>query len=1261
MAGYDESYYEKQLGQDYHDREIWLPSFERFANRIVRDFSPKTVLDVGCAFGYAVKYLRAQGVDAWGIDTSAYAIHQADEEIRPFVRVASGCDPLPKDMPQHYDLVVNIEVLEHLTAEEGERAIAKICSYTDRVLFSSTGEDVDNPTHINVQQPEYWSALFAKYGFHKNLIFTNVDYISQYGALYERKTLDCPEIVSRYERALRCERRLYEKEQGISSKLLSDVEIVREQKETDEKYFRKEIARLTSEAEDHIKEIAWLTSEAENYMQEISTKNDALLQLQNERDALFHNAERSQFMLQSVIQSRGYRVLCQYYRFRDWILPKGSRRRRLVKRFFSFFMRGKRRRKASDGGENKANNEPFYSVEELERQDWCRKHPINTDVKFSILVPVFNTPLSVLKAMISSVIKQIYPNWELCIVDASPNNQDIQNLVEQLSLECDKIKYKKLDHNGGISSNTTEALIMASGDFIALLDHDDTIAPNALYEYASFLIDNPDIDFFYSDKDMIDESGNQRLNPLYKPEYSPEIMYSANYLTHFCAIRTSVLKRTSGFDPSTDGAQDWDIFLKVMGLTSKIKRVDRILYHWRILSTSVASGVEAKPYALEAQLRALSHYIINRNWPGEIYFADKQKSRLKVDWQFKAKPAVAAVILQSSGKVKVPDGCDEVLKIAWGNSNWKKQIQESAADVLLFVNTDACLQYSEQICTELAAWALHPEIGFVAPQLRLGDQIVSCGLVYENDQVMDLFGGHGIGFYGQMGHSEWYRNMSCFRNICFAIERKKFLSNCEYCSQFGMFSIMHNCFQMMEHGLRNVYDPYAWVEVLPEKIVSSEVMGRDFKKVSSALPIPREDPYFNRNCSVDVQRSLPPVTGTVAAPASKPLDKYTEDAMLLASTFDFTLEDLEKNRIVLGGKSSSPVKTMVWFLQEFDYVFYAGLYTIFRTASFLQEKHGIKHTFVFITSIAAQTMIERIGVAFPELKSCRAISVTSSAELNQLPTVDASVCTLWTTAYYSLKFNRVKKKFYFIQDYEPLFYPAGSTYAQTEATYRFGFYGIANTLGLKKVYESEYGGRAVSLDPSVDMSIFYPNSQRQYKKKQYTVFFYARPGHPRNGFELGIEALKRLKYRMGKRVRIVTAGADYNISAYGLDGILENLGRLKVEETGELYRNCDAGLVMMYTRHPSYLPYELMACGCCVVSNYNAYTTWFLKNGENSVVCEPSASSIAQAIATILLDENKRKKIGERALDQIMNSIPDWNTSMEKVASFIQEPNVDAG
>ena len=1307
MSGYGKEYYCGHLGNNYHDEEQWQPLFQRFADHIVQDFAPKTVLDVGCAFGYMVKYLRERGVEAWGIDTSSYAIAQVDEAVRPYVRVSSACEELPEDMPQHYDMIINIEVLEHLSMEDGERAIERMCSYADTILFSSTAEDFDEPTHINVQQPAYWAARFAKHGFYKNLQY-DMEYLSKFAFAFEKKQLSEENIITNYEYSLHHQKKLYAKEQMTSSKLAQDVETVRKQRADDERYFRGEIDRLNKELKEQIQSAVDYSNQLYQAQKLAEERNDSLVQMQcnleeqerrilelqaeltsssqrndevkqqltqahstisslnlrleqNEKQAiaelnrekaeLIQQTEQLQNFIHQYTNSRGYKLLCWYYRLNNWLLPRGSFRRKALKKILSPFLRKKVQPAGGAISEvtEVAAPHSFYTPEELERQNWCRTNPIDTSVKFSIVVPVFKTPIPVLRDMIFSVKDQIYPNWELCILNASPEIEEIRFLIEQLTSDCDKIRYKETTENKGIAGNTTDAMEMATGDFIALLDHDDLIAPNALYEYALALQEDPEIEFFYSDKDMIDESGVNRMNPLYKPEYSPEIMYSANYFTHFCVVKRETLQRTQGFDPKADGAQDWDIFLKIMCETSHIKRVDQILYHWRILSTSVASGAAAKPYALDAQIYSIQQYIMKRGWRAEVAFEDIWKSWIRVKWEFKKNPTVA-IVCSGSANQRI---CGSHQVISMNDSDWPARIQKCTADVLVFADLDQIQDMSPELWEELAGWALHPEIAFVAPQLRTQNEIVSCGLVYEDGCLMDLFGSKPIGFYGQMGHSLWYRDFSVFRGTCVAIEKEKFEKFCHVDSSLKDFALTHNCFSMLSHGFRNVYDPFAWVQVDRNKLPSESLLTQEFDEVCRSCAVADVDPYFNRNCTIDVNRTKQ-VKAEQPASADQPvLDKYASDALALASMFDFTEADLKENEKIVRSAYSGEVKSMVWFLQEFDYVFYAGLYTIFRTASYLQRKHGVANTFVFVANTPANVMMERVGAGFPELRDCRAYSITSPEGLTEIPKADASVCTLWTTAYYSLKFNAVKRKFYFIQDYEPLFYPAGSTYAQTEATYRFGFDGIANTEGLKLVYENEYGGRAVSLDPSVDTSIFYPNDHRQYKKKQYTVFFYGRPGHPRNGFELGVEALKCLKRRMGKRVRIVTAGANYNTAIYGLDGVVENLGRLKIEQTGDLYRNCDAGLVMMYTRHPSYLPYEMMACGCCVVSNYNAYTTWFLKDGENSVVCEPSASSIAEAIENILLDENRRKQIGEFGAKQIIENNPTWDDSLEKVAQFI--------
>ena len=159
----------------------------------------------------------------------------------------------------------------------------------------------------------------------------------------------------------------------------------------------------------------------------------------------------------------------------------------------------------------------------------------------SIITPVYNPPPEVLKDMIYSVLDQTYDNWELCIVDGNSESTEVRSILKKFSDKDSRIKIKLLDKNYGISGNSNIALSLATGEFIALLDHDDTLAPFALFEVVKVLNENKNLDFIYSDKDLISEDGECRYSPLFKPDWSPEIMLSANYLTHLCVIRKNIL------------------------------------------------------------------------------------------------------------------------------------------------------------------------------------------------------------------------------------------------------------------------------------------------------------------------------------------------------------------------------------------------------------------------------------------------------------------------------------------------------------------------------------------------------------------------------------------------------------------------------------------------------------------------------------------------------------------------------------------------
>jgi O-antigen biosynthesis protein len=387
---------------------------------------------------------------------------------------------------------------------------------------------------------------------------------------------------------------------------------------------------------------------------------------------------------------------------------------------------------------------------------------------------------------------------------------------------------------------------------------------------------------------------------------------------------------------------------------------------------------------------------------------------------------------------------------------------------------------------------------------------------------------------------------------------------------------------------------------------------------------------------------------------------YSSQALRSARQFDFTPAELQRSRALMAAyQGPLAIRTIDWYLPGFDHVYYGGVHTVLRFAASFARRHAVRNTFVILgtpTRQVTQTYADRIGAAFPTLARAPVIMVGDYHDLGMVQPADACVATHWNTAYYLLKFNQTRRKFYFMQDFEPMFYPAGSMSAQAEATYYFGFYGLTNTRTLQQHYQNDYQGTATFFTPCVDTNVFYPAERQKEDVRPYNLFFYARPDYWRNGFELGVTALRQLKERLGQRVRIVSAGQHWNPADYGLAGLVENQGLLSYQETARLYRTCDLGLVLMFTRHPSYLPFELMASGCLVVSNINNATSWLLKDGENCLLALPSASSIADTLARGLDDHQLRRRITTDALRLIGQQYADWDQQIDHVYHSMCDP-----
>ena len=213
----------------------------------------------------------------------------------------------------------------------------------------------------------------------------------------------------------------------------------------------------------------------------------------------------------------------------------------------------------------------------------ARYERLSTRPLFSILTPVYNTPAPLLRETLESVCNQVYAEWELCLVDDGSTRQETLEVLEEFcAREPSRIKCERLPGNSGIAVASNTAARLATGTFLALLDHDDLLTSDALLAMALRLEQAPEADLLYSDEDKLTMSG-EVVEPFYKPDFSPELLLTHNYLCHFSVIRTGVFWDAGGFHEGIDGSQDFDLFLRLTEATQRVEHIPKILYHWRMV------------------------------------------------------------------------------------------------------------------------------------------------------------------------------------------------------------------------------------------------------------------------------------------------------------------------------------------------------------------------------------------------------------------------------------------------------------------------------------------------------------------------------------------------------------------------------------------------------------------------------------------------------------------------------------------------------
>ena len=284
-------------------------------------------------------------------------------------------------------------------------------------------------------------------------------------------------------------------------------------------------------------------------------------------------------------------------------------------------------------------NRPAESEKELQREHVFSYQPL-----ISIVVPVYRTPELFLREMIESVLRQTYGNLELCLADGSGDDTSVETVVHSYIQQDERIRYEKLSENLGISGNTNAAIALASGDYIALLDHDDLLEEHALFEIVRWLQEYPDTDMLYTDEDKVTFDSATYFCPHFKPDFNLDLLRSNNYICHLLVVKRELAEKAGAYQEEYDGAQDYDFILRCSEHAIQIGHIPKVLYHWRSHMASTATNPESKMYAYEAGKKAIQAHLVRQNVDAAVEMMDNP-GFFRVNYTLVSVPKVSMILL----------------------------------------------------------------------------------------------------------------------------------------------------------------------------------------------------------------------------------------------------------------------------------------------------------------------------------------------------------------------------------------------------------------------------------------------------------------------------------------------------------------------------------------------------------------------------------------------------------------------------------------
>ncbi|MBQ5995010.1 MAG: glycosyltransferase family 2 protein [Clostridia bacterium] len=540
--------------------------------------------------------------------------------------------------------------------------------------------------------------------------------------------------------------------------------------------------------------------------------------------------------------------------------------------------------------------------DEIRKKQESEKFP--KDIKFSIIVPLYNTPEDVLREMIESVLAQTYKNWELCLADGSDDEHDsVETIVSHYSKDDKRIVYKKLEENLGISENTNACMDMATGDYIALFDHDDLLHPSALYKYMQVICEKQ-ADFIYCDEDKFTTLGEGFFDAHFKPDFAVDNLRSNNYICHFTVFKKSLLDVAGKFRKEFDGSQDHDIILRLTEKAEHIVHVPEILYHWRVSAVSVASDPYAKPYTIQAGINAVSEHLERVGLKGTVESSPIHPNVYRIRYDIEDNPLVS-ILIPNYNHVEELSVCI--------NSILEKSTYENYEIIIIENNSDdETFKYYDTLKTnpKIKVVVYKPEAGFnysainnfgakyangdyllllnndvevIAPDWieemlmfcqRSDVGAVGAKLYYPDDTIQHAgvilgvltLAGHAFknqprGSNGYFGRASYQQDLSACTAACLMVKKSVFEDIGGFDEKFAVaFNDIDLCMKIRKKDLLIVFTPYAelyhyesksrGIEDTPEKVArfSGEIQ-RFRDKWGEELKA--GDPYYNPNLTLD--------------------------------------------------------------------------------------------------------------------------------------------------------------------------------------------------------------------------------------------------------------------------------------------------------------------------------------------------------------------------------------------------------------------------